>query len=1010
MKSMRLKGGTGHMFKDEEKNESMLYGAYNKLKSYYHYNKNLLFLKKKIAEFEEEDKKMQASMKMLAKILVNPLKYYSQIQEWIDCIDYYVLPKAFGSTSSNESIFVTGITQGDEPVNKVNFFIDMPIELHLLDTLWTLLIGKIVFDQKILGNGCYGNCLDNYVLYNKSEDFYESINFSKNKLFKIYFNQYCSWKNNAIDAVKKYSNRKNIALISLDVKGFYYSVHWKFKDIGKYINEDDRLDSVETLTDIMAIIYKKYTNVLSEVRELTQKKEEGECVLPIGMFSSMLLANLYLAKYDNEISLQNNVLYYGRYVDDLLILLDTQDEVLKGERSEFDDLLLNNNSIIDRNSNEYSLHGEQTLSIQKDKVKIIFFEKNKSQGLIRNLEHIRMEPSNMNVVPETELKLEDFEEAAYIIKNFSKETKLRDIAKLEIDRFKLGWHMASLVRSSKYQSINLTSEEKQSMQGEGKKIVDFFKGSNALKYCSNWINAFYYFLLTEKNNLREWNEFKFNIKEAIRTLKIEQIEAIKSNRNYQVKKFMKKNLYDMLDISIATALALKPLYSKKESTEVLNLALKLRHANLFNHYLVAFPLINYFDEISDDFDLTDTNIECMKELAGEINNSKKCRFSPRFIYFDELFHMVYMQNITRGINYFHDGNQYTANEKIDNIISFFYKVNHIKEPKQKNFKIDLKNEEKYDGYIVQRINLGESKTKNLKVSIANIELNIDRCCFGLPYSKFPTLNRKEFIELLRKSYEEKANFLLLPEFYLPIQWISDVLTFVRKTGITVISGLQYVVSDGIAHNNVVVFPPINAGDSVKYKNSCMFIREKNDYAPMEKELLALKGVKCCDQIKPYYQVFMQNGINYGLFLCYEFTDIVARALYKNEIDMIFTPENNKDTGYFSNIIESTARDLHAFVIQANTSNYGDSRITGPYGKDYRNIVQIKGGESATIITGTLDILGVRKYQEEEKANQDTLLKEYLNMKPHMKKRKAQEKYKDKSPKICHTSARFKLHQ
>lgn len=999
------------MFKEEAKNEEMLYGAYNKLKSYYHYNKNLLFLKKKIAEFEENDEKMQASIKNLAQILVDPLKHDRQIQKWIDSIDYYVLPKAFVSSSNTESIFVTGITQVDEPVNKVNFFIDMPIELHLLDTLWTLLLGKIVFDQKLLANGCYGNCLDNYVIYNKSEDFFESINFDKNKLFKIYFNQYCSWKNNAIDAVKvNNKQKKNTALVSLDVKSFYYSVHWKFKDIGKYINEDTRLGNITTLTNIISLIFVKYTSVLGDVRELTQRIEKEECVLPIGMFSSMLLANLYLAKYDREVYSQNNVLYYGRYVDDLLILLDTEDYCLKGEREEFNSLLIQKNAILEKaNGEEYFLKGEETLKIQRDKVKIIFFEKNKSAGLIRNLEHTRVIPSQMNVVPETELKLEDFEEAAYIIKNFSQESKLRDISRLEIDRFKLGWHMSQLVRSSKYRSINLTTEEKKSRQEEGRKIVEFFRGSNALNYSSNWINALYYFMLTERTSLRVWNNFKSNIKEAIRTLKIERIDAIKSGRNQRVKARLKKDLTDMLDISIATVLALNPEYSKKESTEVLKLALMLRHANLFNHYLVSFPLINYFDEIPDTVDLTDARIESMSELTSEISTSRKCKFSPRFINFDELFHLVYMQNITRGTNYFVDGKQHLANDKINNIISFFYRVNHIQVPSDKNFEIELQNEEKYEGYIVQRVNLGENAIRNIKVAIANVKLDIDRCCLGLPHSKVPILNRKDFIDFLRKSYEENVHFLLLPEFYLPIQWISDVLAFVRRSGITVITGLQYVVADGIAHNNVVVFPAIKSGKYRNYTSSCMFIREKNDYAPMEREILALKGLNCYDQVKPYYQVFQQNGIKYGLFLCYEFTDIVARALYKNEIDMLFAPENNKDTGYFSNIIESTARDLHAFVIQANTSNYGDSRITGPYGKDHRNIVQVKGGDSDNLIIGTLDILGVRRYQKEEKTKQEELLKQYFGMKPHQKY-EAEQKYNDKEPKICRTSARFRLHE
>ena len=158
------------MFENESKNEEMLYGAYKKLKSYYHYNKNNLFLKKKIAEFEDDDFQMRESIKNLAKILENPVAFMSQIQNWIGKIGYYVLPKTFETVPNSENIFVTGLTQ-DAAVTKVNFFIDMPIELHLLDTLWTVLVGKIVFDKKLLEENCYGKCLDNYVIYNKSSDF-----------------------------------------------------------------------------------------------------------------------------------------------------------------------------------------------------------------------------------------------------------------------------------------------------------------------------------------------------------------------------------------------------------------------------------------------------------------------------------------------------------------------------------------------------------------------------------------------------------------------------------------------------------------------------------------------------------------------------------------------------------------------------------------------------------------------------------------------------------------------
>ena len=145
-----------------------------------------------------------------------------------------------------------------------------------------------------------------------------------------------------------------------------------------------------------------------------------------------------------------------------------------------------------------------------------------------------------------------------------------------------------------------------------------------------------------------------NVKEAIRYLRIEHLDSIKKGKNQHVKSVMKKDLLKMLDICIATALALNPTYSRKESPQVLQLSIKMRHANLFNHYLVSFPLINYFDEIPDEYDLTDVKIENFQKLTGEIGESRKCRFSPRFINFDELFHLTYIRNITRGTNYFKD--------------------------------------------------------------------------------------------------------------------------------------------------------------------------------------------------------------------------------------------------------------------------------------------------------------------------------------------------------------------
>ena len=88
------------MFSDESENYNMLFGAYKKIKSYYHYNKNFLFMREKIAVFENDNKKMNSILNHLAKILTNPSRYNRDIRTWVDSISYYVLPKTFTEDKS----------------------------------------------------------------------------------------------------------------------------------------------------------------------------------------------------------------------------------------------------------------------------------------------------------------------------------------------------------------------------------------------------------------------------------------------------------------------------------------------------------------------------------------------------------------------------------------------------------------------------------------------------------------------------------------------------------------------------------------------------------------------------------------------------------------------------------------------------------------------------------------------------------------------------------------------
>lgn len=988
------------MFTKEEINYEMLLGAYKKLKSYYYYNKNFWFMREKIAIFENNSDSMEHTLKYLAKILQNPMQYQKDINNWIEEIDYYVLPKTFVEDKTIDERFVSS-TIYSKSISKVNFFINMPIELHLLETVWALYLAKMAHDLHIMQDCSFGNSVDDKVVFDDSEeDIEKSINFSKNKFFKIYFPQYCKWKNSAIQTIEDHKKDKSMVLISLDIKSFYYSVRWNFNKLETII-KDKRFEDMQRLTDIVEKIFCNYTKKIAMVRELKQKIALNESVLPIGLFSSMILANIYLSAFDRRMLDNSRILYYGRYVDDMILVLNVSQEKVDLDDGGIEKILtINNHILVKKDEKTYVIDNYDDLIIQRDKMKMILFECGKSEGLIANLKKTKIVPSQMNIIPSNDIQLQDFEEMAYVIHNFSNETKIRDLGQIEVDRFKLGMYMSGIVRNSRYKLTYMsTKEEKKQRQNEKEKLVKFFVGSKALEYNSNWINALYYFLLNSTSEKRDWNKFEEEVRYAIRKLTIKRLDSIKKGKERIIKSKMKKDLDHQFDICVATALAINPQFSQKEKKEILDLCYKIRNANLFNHYLVSYPLINYSDNIEINMDLSNIDLDRLELEDLNIHKSRKMKLSPRFINFDELFQFAFIRDIANG------NAKIMSENMINNIRDAFLKVNCINLKWAKPLCISIERTERLE-YNLQKIKLyGKKRNLNsVRIAIANIKLNIDDCCMGLNDIDI-IRNRQNFLDFLKESYTDEKNkvdYLVFPEFYLPLSWMQDILAFSRKTGITVISGIQYITKGNFAHNLIGVFARVKSG---KYNSACMIMREKNNYAPLEKKILATKGYRAIDKAIPIYTHFDDGGVRFGTFLCYEFTDICARSLFKNNSDIIFTPENNSDTAYFSNIIDTMTRDVHAFMVQSNNSIYGDSRISGPYSRDYRNIVQIKGGDNDKLIIGTINLEEVIMNREKERREMESQLEEIFAMDRLEKKNKYETLKGSHALKIATSSAR-----
>jgi len=111
-----------------------------------------------------------------------------------------------------------------------------------------------------------------------------------------------------------------------------------------------------------------------------------------------------------------------------------------------------------------------------------------------------------------------------------------------------------------------------------------------------------------------------------------------------------------------------------------------------------------------------------------------------------------------------------------------------------------------------------------------------------------------------------------------------------------------------------------------------------------------------------YEIINYRNIYFSVCYCFELANISHREKLKAKIDLLIGVEWNKDTPYFSNIVESTSRDLHCFVAQVNTSKFGDTRLTQPKDTATKDLLKLKGGLNDTILVGQIDIQKLRNFQ------------------------------------------------
>lgn len=221
------------------------------------------------------------------------------------------------------------------------------------------------------------------------------------------------------------------------------------------------------------------------------------------------------------------------------------------------------------------------------------------------------------------------------------------------------------------------------------------------------------------------------------------------------------------------------------------------------------------------------------------------------------------------------------------------------------------------------------------------------------------------------SQPKRPRYFILPELALPAHWFMRIALKLQGRGISLITGIEYLHARKSRVRNQVW--AALSHDGLGFPSMMIYRQDKQRSALREEqELQRLAGL----EMKPAAlwknnkpPVIQHGSFRFALLICSELTNISYRASLRGEVDALFVPEWNQDTETFNALVESAALDIHAYIIQCNDRQYGDSRIRAPAKDSWqRDVLRVKGGITNYCVIGEIDIQALRQFQSSHRSS------------------------------------------
>ncbi len=964
--------------------------AYRKVKTDMYYDKNDISLLK-LAEFEQN---LAQNLNVIKDNINNRNLDYFASEAFVGGINISLKYIHFEKSTGIRLIFSDEMDQNKiHNVKEIDYRYvgDLPIEFQILGSLWIDKIGRH-FEKKLSHNS-YGCRLDRKK-NEKGEENYEELNGH----FRPYFFDYKSWQDNSLQSITTaLNNKKKIAVLSTDIKGFYHAVNPSFL-LDYFNSKQNKLEGLSTLNEIFVHSLVAWSNInLGEIKKLNFKPVDGQLGIPIGLSASKVIANLYLEELDNEFENCLNPVFYGRYVDDIIIAIE--DKTGFSDRNQLWSYIEQRLSsclfIKDKSKRELNFNKSHSVKLifNEEKEKIFLLNGRSGLALIETIQNSMIENSSeWRLLPDAEHDIENLNKqfTCSTTDNNEPGTTLRKADGVSIQRLKFSLRLRNF---EKLILIAPKHEWEKPMKDFVEICSDFIINPSNVSTFAQYIPRIFG-VVSSSGNLELLEQILNSYQKTF-----ERIIEARTKKNADPRLQLSK---EYLDSKIVENILINRKFYQRNSTN--------RMKNLLEKKFIKFNLSDdEFRNSPTKLFLADLHQIPFKQLffnLGVTITPEIIKKYPKYFVLDELATEsiniridIFIRFLKRHKNLkivlremLVPNALYLCTRKLSPLeISLVYpewsqkfknavKFNEYLELFS-NSKIEIELHENYGAVENVKNNLNfikinnNNEIKNPNLILTNYYTDVKSWIshvrsdnFEPDKSRYTRLNRliNNILEEVRKS-KTSIQYIILPELSMPRQSIVEISKKLKSKGISLITGVEYEKRiksfkniNGTVSNQLLYILNTFNGTS---NEQIAITQEKIVPAIHEESDLYNTGGLSLTYKNNIKYIFDHNNFFFSGLICNDLLNIDYRQALRGKIDMLVIIEWNKDIDMYNNIVAATSNDLHCFVAQVNNRSYGDTRLRGPFKENYeRDVARIKGGDSDFFVITKVKAIELREFQ------------------------------------------------